>query len=984
MISVPRLSLLRSIFGNLARITSRQQILPSTLGAFLACSIALMPEVCPAQQAGSEPASPSDQPVHHQVPRWAGSPYAEEITAAWMWLDSAKSAAAEDAFRSIIQKASNAGDTYSEAEGHVGLSAVRFRQAKYAEARAEAESAMAQFDSLHNALGLAEAHLDLGEDAAALTDQATARKWLNQALKEFEAASAETGMARTLLVLARVIDSYGERIKLSSEALELAQKTGDTRRQGQALHEIGQWLFHEGDADAAEQNYKQAEALLQGPGNRIYRVGVLLSEGRLQRAHGHLEDALATYDSALKLADEVGDKVLRIELLNAMGACYGDQEKYRDALAVFEKAFELSKQIGSPRYTETLRQNIAETYADLGQEKEAIAILEEVNRQTPDPFPYGAQFRYATLALAYTKLNDYEPAKQAAAKSVEEARARKNAQFVSQPLMLKAEAEEKLGQDDEALADVREALKAIEELRAHLVPSDFMKRGFGERNQTAFNLSVRLLEKVHQPAQALEAAEQARSRAFLDLLASHEVVVQASEKPVRSAEKIETAKAAGEGVGPATGQGDGSATTPLTARAGKPSGSDRSSAAEPQLASVVSTESISFAQMQEQASRLHSTILSYWVAKESTFVWVLDPTNGVHSAQINVQRDRLTELVRSVWPIGGAEQSSNSPAVVASASRNGASRRAEAKFPARGEKDLEVDAGQKYQWRELYKLLIAPIEGFLPTQQDSRLTIVPNGPLFSLSFGGLQDARGRYLLQRYILNYVPSMSVLWYTSAHAAQTATQTPHYLFVADPAGMAKLGLPPLPGSRKEVADVVRTLPSTQVTVLAGEQAQEQAIKAEVARSSVIHLATHGIVDDSRPFESFLALADGKLTAGDIYGLRLNADLVFLSACRSGMGKVTGDGVLGLTRAFMYAGARSIVATLWDVADEPTTQLVSNFYKNIGRGQDKAQALRAAQLSVLRQLRAGKVKVATRRGPVTLPDNPVFWASFILIGEP
>ncbi|HET6176251.1 MAG TPA: CHAT domain-containing protein [Candidatus Sulfotelmatobacter sp.] len=958
--------------------------MPSTLGAFLACSIALMPEFCPAQQAGSEPASPSDQPVHHQAPRWAGSPYAEEISAAWVLLDSAKSAAAEDAFRSIIQKASNAGDTYSEAEGHVGLSAVRFRQAKYAEARVEAESAMAQFDSLHNALGLAEAHLDLGEEAAALTDQATARKWLNQALKEFEAAGAETGMARTLLVLARVVDSYGERVKLSSKALELAQKTGDTRRQGQALHEIGQWLFHEGDADAAEQNYKQAEALLQGPGNRIYRVGVLLSEGRLQRAHGHLEDALATYDSALKLADEVGDKDLRIELLNAMGACYGDQEKYRDALAVFEKAFELSKQIGLPRNTETLRQNIAETYADLGQEKEAIAILEEVNRQTPDPFPYGAQFRYATLALAYTKLNDYEPAKQAAAKSVEEARARKNAQFVSQPLMLKAEAEEKLGQDDEALADVREALKVIEELRAHLVPSDFMKRGFGERNQTAFNLSVRLLEKVHQPAQALETAEQARSRAFLDLLASHEVVVQASEKPVRSAEKIETAKAAGEGVGPATGQGDGSATTPLTARAGKPSGSDRSSAAEPQLASVVSTESISFAQMQEQASRLHSTILSYWVAKESTFVWVLDPTNGVHSAQINVQRDRLTELVRSVWPIGGAEQSSNSPAVVASASRNGASQRDDAKFPARGEKDLEVNAGQKNQWRELYKLLIAPIESFLPTQQESRLTIVPNGPLFSLSFGGLQDARGRYLLQRYVLDYVPSMSVLWYTSTHAAQTATRTPHYLFVADPAGMTKLGLPPLPGSRKEVADVVRTLPSTQVTVLAGEQAQEQAIKTGVARSSVIHLATHGIVDDSRPFASFLALADGKLTAGDIYGLRLNADLVFLSACRSGMGKVTGDGVLGLTRAFMYAGTRSIVATLWDVADEPTTQLVSNFYKNIGRGQDKAQALRAAQLSVLRQLRAGKVKVATRRGPLTLPDNPVFWASFILIGEP
>jgi len=116
----------------------------------------------------------------------------------------------------------------------------------------------------------------------------------------------------------------------------------------------------------------------------------------------------------------------------------------------------------------------------------------------------------------------------------------------------------------------------------------------------------------------------------------------------------------------------------------------------------------------------------------------------------------------------------------------------------------------------------------------------------------------------------------------------------------------------------------------------------------------------------------------------LNLDADLVFLSACRSGMGKVTGDGVLGLTRAFLYAGTRSVVATLWDVADEPTAKLVASFYKNVSENPDKAQALRSAQLSVLRQLRAGRIQVATRRGPLTLPENPIFWASFVLIGEP
>jgi CHAT domain-containing protein len=199
-----------------------------------------------------------------------------------------------------------------------------------------------------------------------------------------------------------------------------------------------------------------------------------------------------------------------------------------------------------------------------------------------------------------------------------------------------------------------------------------------------------------------------------------------------------------------------------------------------------------------------------------------------------------------------------------------------------------------------------------------------------------------------------------------------------------MQKLGLPQLPGSRREAADVARRFPSGEVTMLTGVEAQAGAVRTMAAKSSIIHFATHGIVDDTQPFDSYLALADGKLTARDIYGLNLNADLVFLSACRSGMGKVTGDGVLGLTRAFLYAGTRSVVATLWDVADEPTAKLVSSFYKNLSQNPDKAQALRSAQLSVLRQLRAGKMQVATRRGPLTLPENPVFWASFVLIGEP
>src|SRR4029453_8119476 len=108
------------------------------------------------------------------------------------------------------------------------------------------------------------------------------------------------------------------------------------------------------------------------------------------------------------------------------------------------------------------------------------------------------------------------------------------------------------------------------------------------------------------------------------------------------------------------------------------------------------------------------------------------------------------------------------------------------------------------------------------------------------------------------------------------------------------------------------------------------------------------------------------------DVYALDLHADLVFLSACRTARGGVSSDGVAGLTRAFFHAGASSIVATLWDVGDEPAQRLVSDFYRARLAGSDKAVALRTAQLKMLRELRRGRVRVDTAAGPGVLPEHP------------
>jgi CHAT domain-containing protein len=160
------------------------------------------------------------------------------------------------------------------------------------------------------------------------------------------------------------------------------------------------------------------------------------------------------------------------------------------------------------------------------------------------------------------------------------------------------------------------------------------------------------------------------------------------------------------------------------------------------------------------------------------------------------------------------------------------------------------------------------------------------------------------------------------------------------------------------------------------------------------VIHVATHGIVNDSDPLGSYLALGrvndsanvDGRLTAAEVYDLDLHADLVALSACRTGLGPISGDGVAGMARSFFYAGASSVVSTLWDVTDGPASQLVTTFYSSLNRTSngDKVAALCTAQLNLLRSLRNGQLRAETPFGSLVPPEDPILWAGFVLMGEP
>ena len=251
---------------------------------------------------------------------------------------------------------------------------------------------------------------------------------------------------------------------------------------------------------------------------------------------------------------------------------------------------------------------------------------------------------------------------------------------------------------------------------------------------------------------------------------------------------------------------------------------------------------------------------------------------------------------------------------------------------------------------ELHAELLAPIRGLVEGRQ---LVIVPHDFLHYVPFHALHDGR-RYLVDDCVVSYAPSASVHHLCSLKGEARDGQS-LVLGVPDPA---------IPFIVDEVRAVAAALPRSRL--LLGAEATEGNLRRYGPGSRYVHIATHGLFRYDNPMFSSLRLGDSRLSLFDVYQLDLQAELVTLSGCGTGLNVVEGgDELMGLVRGLLYAGARSALVTLWDVNDESTAEFMKGFYKELGRSKGKAKALRAAMLDLRRQF-----------------PHPYYWAPFVLVG--
>ena len=393
-------------------------------------------------------------------------------------------------------------------------------------------------------------------------------------------------------------------------------------------------------------------------------------------------------------------------------------------------------------------------------------------------------------------------------------------------------------------------------------------------------------------------------------------------------------------------------------------------------------KALTAAQMQQVAAEREATLVVYSkISAQQLYAWVIPPQGAIGFRPISLQDMNLSieEAVQTVQKrLRGIEVVAKAdPAIDPSTENNPNTGTApnDEMTPSPKSRPKLAKMQMAYQW------FVAPIADLLPEEDDSKLIFVPHQELALLPFAAFADPDGRYLVERYELSQTPSIALLHANPPRDRAYTTSRAPVLIASNPDPMPE-GLPSLPGAAKEagaIADLYAKL-YPNVFQLAGAEATERNLKQQVKDLKgfrLLHLATHGIYEPGKEDGAWIALAregksrkrNGQLTLREIFQLEIDAELVVLSACDTGRGRITGEGILGLTRAFMRAGAKTVVSSLWRVPDDATADLMVTFHQALldGSGMSKSAALRQAMLATMDKH----------------PD-PINWAAFTVVGDP
>lgn len=511
-------------------------------------------------------------------------------------------------------------------------------------------------------------------------------------------------------------------------------------------------------------------------------------------------------------------------------------------------------------------------------------------------------------------------------------------------------------QTDSAIISYKKSIEIIEGIRGKFTIEEYKSKYINNKIKV-YDRMIRILLENGDGASAFAYSERARSRAFLDMIGNRKISIKnTTDKELVNREQdlrlqIQTLSnmIQKNELGTSRGLSRYQVEEELV-RSRKEYNSvlEKIKLTNNEYVSMVSIEPVDPESIRSILDD-ESVLLSYWTGDDYLAIWVIT-SEGI---KFNIQKISAIQIISDVRE-----------------SRQAVRRTSE--FMRPGDPDfftkvtsmqVESNLSAREVFRKNYSILITPVEKLISGYKN--IGIIPHGALHFLPFQALIGPDGKYLAEKYNIFYTPSASIYLYSKKKNPKSEKQ-----IIAMALGDLNLGdFSGLPGTKFEV-DQMRSLYS-DITYRYEAESTETYFKENGSSYQYIHLATHGIMDPVQPLYSFLLFAptdedDGLLTVAEVFGLDLKASLVTLSACQTGLGDLSkGDDIIGLSRAFLYAGSPAVIVSLWSVADQPTALLMTTFYKNL-ENRSPQEALGIAQREVMKQYPA-----------------PYYWAPFQLIGR-
>jgi CHAT domain-containing protein/Tfp pilus assembly protein PilF len=830
----------------------------------------------------------------------------------------------------------------------------------------------------------------------------------------------------------RYLGEMQKALEKFNEALQIRRAIGDRMGEAATLNNIGITYRPLGEVQKALDNFNEALQIRRAIGDRRGEAATLYQIGQVYRSLGEAQKALEKYNESLSIRRAISDRMGEAATLNQIGQVYRSLGEMQQALDKFNEALPIDRAAGNGDGVVVALNNIGQVYRSLGETQKALEKYNEAlptSRTIGVDIMHDLTLH--NIGEAYNSLGEVQKALENYKEALSIRRARGERNGEAQTLLGIAQVEQKRGNLTLARQSLEQAISIIESIRANISSQELRSSFFASR-QEFYQSYIDVLMRMQRqnPAAAfdslaLEVSERARARSLLDLLMeSRADIRQGVDSSLlereRSLQQLLNAKATAQFAllngrhTPEQAEAAAREIDSITTEYEELRSQIR--ARNPRYAALTQPQPLGLAEIQQQVLDPDTLLLEYSLGDDASYLFLVSQKSITwrqlpKRAEIEEAARRVRELLTATQPQPGDT---------------------EAKYRARVKEAGEGYWPQAAELSRMLLGPVGSQLGKkrLVIVADGALQYIPFAALPAPSTrndeGRNSGTEPQPLFVEHEIVSLPSASTLATLRRETAGRKPAAKSLAVLADPVftdddtrvrhDVGKAGAKEktrsadsdetdivsqqvsrsgretgligaegafgrLLSTRREATAILALVPERErMQALDFEASRTNALRPELGEYRIVHFATHGMLNSIHPDLSGIVLSlvdkegrqqDGFLRLQDIYNLKLPAELVVLSACQTGLGKeIKGEGLIGLTRGFMYAGAPRIVASLWKVDDRATSELMKRFYQGMlgPEALSPAGALRQAQLAIWKQ---------------TQWREPYYWAAFVLQGE-